>query len=36
MKNLLKRSDRCIAPLAKMSIDSEFVELTADVVGIIS
>ena len=36
MKSLLKTNDRCSTQLAKMSIDPEFVELTADdVVGII-
>ena len=30
----MKTDDRCITQLAKMSIDPEFVELTADVVRI--
>ena len=34
--NLLKTGDRCSTQLAKMSIDPKFVELTADVVIIIS
>ena len=35
MKNLVKTSDRCITQLAKITIDSKFVELTADVVRIL-
>ena len=38
MKNLqyvLKTGDRCITQLAKMGVGPKFVELTADVVGII-
>ena len=34
-ENLLKTDDRCITQLAKMSIDPEFVELTAGVVRIL-
>ena len=36
MKHLLKTRDRCVTQLAKMSNDSKFVELTADVVRKIS